>query len=705
MKKIAFILYLLSSVCYAQLSNMPTPAPNITAFKQNALNIPIIFEDGFSLPDTITAEIWEINGTDGLRVASIVPSIEVSGQTVTVKLTKSQVGRLKKNYAFYLLMDGEYKIGARITTVMGFGVPSSTPLQVSLPDIGLVKINLIGDPALAQAFSEIATSAATSSTTAAATATTKASQALSSAASASASAASIDPKVATRTPYGTSVKLRAIADTSFKSLIVNDKGREGIFNYNPSSSLADDSSMVIVSGGRRYERVHDYVRPEFFGAIVNDGIDDGPAIQKALNFATLKGMRLQFSSGEYITSITLKPKIVYGATQYNLTIAGEGKGVTVIKGTTALSGKNLIEVNPASGGARPDSYVEIKDITFFSVNANMIIYANNVIQFKLTNCEFRGGETACVQIGDGVIENYFIYVDRCYFNGQTSNSGMNKGLLRLYHARFAEVTRMVADGGKYALDIWQTDRVSITNCFLEGAKTAALYIHGSGGGGHKVIGNDFTPYGLFDPNGTFTGEISGVIIESVSGGSNNISIQSNYLNIPADLPKVILSNTIIGVPSPSSVSKIVTGGTSGATAYLSGYDAVEKRIVLDMISGTFAKGETLTQATSGATITTDSIVVNQSYGMRFLGNSGFNTVSGNIVKGNSVTAMDLKSDGNQLSNNYLEGYNGILVDNHSQITGNRIITTGGYAAKRPTGYEILTFSNNIYNGPLINISP
>ncbi|KAA0991301.1 glycoside hydrolase family protein [Dyadobacter aurulentus] len=82
-------------------------------------------------------------------------------------------------------------------------------------------------------------------------------------------------------PYLTMAQLRASADTS-TSVFITDSGRAGIFKHNPSSSKTDDGALVIVSSGKRYERVYEQaVNVEWFGAN-GDGATDNTAIFQAV---------------------------------------------------------------------------------------------------------------------------------------------------------------------------------------------------------------------------------------------------------------------------------------------------------------------------------------------------------------------------------------------------------------------------------------
>ncbi|CAG5006512.1 hypothetical protein DYBT9275_03834 [Dyadobacter sp. CECT 9275] len=87
-------------------------------------------------------------------------------------------------------------------------------------------------------------------------------------------------------PYLNIAQLRSgFADTA-RSVFITDEGKFGLFRYNSESTEADDASMTIVNGSRRYERVYNgVVNVEWFG-VKGDGLTDNSAnIQTLLNNA------------------------------------------------------------------------------------------------------------------------------------------------------------------------------------------------------------------------------------------------------------------------------------------------------------------------------------------------------------------------------------------------------------------------------------
>jgi len=691
MKKLIIFLCLIAQICAAQISNLPA-GPNITAYKENPLVVYFQWPVGVTMPTPVTAEILTGAG-DVLQRTSIVPTITVSSGLITFSMTATQIRQLTKNSNYRILFNGIRKLGGKIETTTGTLIPSTTPYSITLPDIGTVKVNLIGPSAAAEAYADIASSKSD-------TARSRAIQAVT-------AANSINPKVAIRSPYGPSTRLRATPDTSYKSFYVTDKGREGTFVYNSSSSAADDSSMTIVSGGRRYTRVYEYVKPEYFGAIVNDGVDDGSAIQKALNFAGTTGLDLKLSIGTYNTNRSLIPRVIDGKTLYKIAIIGAGKGKTVIQGGSGalLDSYNLINFDPSIGAGRSnESLIEIKDITFYSGTSDRILYLNTVIDVRIENCAFYGGDTCAVQIGDKITENYGCYIRDCYFNGVSSNNWHNKAALRLYAARYAEVSHIVSDGSGYGIDM-SSDQCVITGCTLEGSKVAGMNIKASGGGSHKIFGNTIRPYTAFEPGGIFAGTLDGIRIESISGGSASNAIYGNVIYMPsvATLGIVILTGTQTGTFVPAGSSMLVTGSLSGATGYIYGNRIGENRLVLGGVTGTFVPGETITQAGSGAHAVISSLPAVTCNGMNLLGNAGYNAISNNQINGDATWAFKIASDGNLISNNVVSSINGINTSAHAQIHGNRLYNPGGISINNTNADT--QWADNYYTGTISGIDP
>jgi len=145
MKKItAFIFSLLLAVnTFGQIGNLPSTGPSVKAFKLNPLYLTYQFQDGVTIP-TITAEVFVSN-----QKTSLIPSVSVSGRIVTVSLTAGQVGQMPASVKLYVKFGTVYRIAVLITPTMDSSVPSTVPFVVNLSDLGIIKINLIGDAAAA----------------------------------------------------------------------------------------------------------------------------------------------------------------------------------------------------------------------------------------------------------------------------------------------------------------------------------------------------------------------------------------------------------------------------------------------------------------------------------------------------------------------------------------------------------------------------
>ena len=121
------------------------------------------------------------------------------------------------------------------------------------------------------------------------------------------------------TPYTTSTGLRSgVVGTPDAVILIDKQGYT--FKYNSSNTTAaDDSAMIIRYGSRRYERVTDFIRPEFWGGNPSDLLDDTKAIQKAFDFGTKD---VFFSAGTWLG---------HGIDARNSNITGNSNGSTTLK--------------------------------------------------------------------------------------------------------------------------------------------------------------------------------------------------------------------------------------------------------------------------------------------------------------------------------------------------------------------------------------
>lgn len=123
----------------------------------------------------------------------------------------------------------------------------------------------------------------------------------------------------TRTPYTTTTGLRAGAVGNAITVILSDTWGY-TFQYDPNDSTTpDDSVMTIRFGNRRYKRITDRIKPEFWGGNPFDAISDKVAIQKAFDFGA---KQVYFSYGTWLA---------YGIDTKNSDIQGSSSGNTFIK--------------------------------------------------------------------------------------------------------------------------------------------------------------------------------------------------------------------------------------------------------------------------------------------------------------------------------------------------------------------------------------
>lgn len=410
MKKLLLFICLAYSFCVsAQLSNVPPTIATYTAFRLNPLPISMTFPAGYTFPDTVRAEVWQITGNEGSNIASITPTVTMSGHNITMQLTAAQVKKLPKTSRLYLIFDKEYILGANVVTSLSTGTPSTVPVSVALPSIGTVKINLIGDPSLAFAYGQNAI-------TAAATATTKAGIATNAAATVSGAA----NKIGLISPSVTMTQLRAgKADTS-KVITLIQNGRSRLFYYDSTDATTpDDSAMTIRYGAKRYKARYDgYVEFEWFNiSTETDYTDETAKMMRAINYLKNKG------GG----TIRLNSKVYRGNPYWR------GDWNISIEGTSPLS--TLISANPNQFAIRVDNgYVPngcfMRNFTVYGgddkqrhgiyINCGSAYNFENIV-FKSCGVGFLSNGTICNKyFGCTFISNYVGAIIGTFNAGYTS---------------------------------------------------------------------------------------------------------------------------------------------------------------------------------------------------------------------------------------------------------------------------------------------
>ena len=507
-------------------------------------------------------------------------------------------------------------------------------------------------------------------------------------------------------PYLSLSDFRKGAANGAKVIYIQEGTKSGMFLQDDSKEpLADDSSMVLVNGGIRYKREDlGYIRPEWFGANPLDNNDDGSALQKTLNKATINGLDVVLSPGIYYTSVGLSLKALTqnGRIVYKITISGVGEGRSSIKGMKGIEGQDLLFMNP---GNIKDAvnYVTIKNLALLANGANRCFWASAAGFIKFENVMFHGGEDVCVKIGTyGKSECYGIYFSRCYFNGATVNGGQNNTLLQLHQTRMAVVNEMESDGGKYSIDLYGSDKATIVNSKLEGAKGAGIIIRGAYGGEHKIANNLINAYvsNGGDANNQYDGSLSG--IELAGGGYNTIS--NNQILIPNSQKSLGLFNISKVNKSPvSSPTKLVTG-QGGGKAKLLGFNKDKNTVYITATDGAFKPGETVTQAETGASFVLGESIGSSSYGIK-ISNGAYSVITGNTIRLSPDYGIFSNSDGVIFNSNFVEASKwGIYTTRPMVISGNQLSVPKAVSIERGPNTDVMTAGNRIMSGDVVNFS-
>jgi hypothetical protein len=505
-------------------------------------------------------------------------------------------------------------------------------------------------------------------------------------------------------PYMTQAELRAgLIDTTSTAVYITEGLRSGMFRFDPANNTsADDSAMVLRYGSKRYIREDiGYIRPEWWGAKRDGTTDDYVAFQKMLN-SVKKATKVSLSPGTYVINKTLKPKVIKGAPQYSydLTIEGAGDWTTVLLCQSLTDIDAVIEFREG----RVDFNGRSNNITIRGLRIDAAGKANNAIHFEyiagldMSNCTLNGGIVSNLVI-DGETDNYGISIRNVYSGGWGKN-GHNTNNFYLRRVRYALLDRITTDGSRYGMNLDQCDKNFISNCHLEGNKEVSLWLNG--GGENKVSDNFMLPYSGYEPNALFRGQQHSIKVNSVSGSANNIitgNVLATYSN-KNNIPTTLISATTPLVASPDTLYKI-TGQTYGGTGLLIGFNRTNNNAVIQVITGSFMTGETILQSTSGGTASLGAFLSTKSVGIGLYDAPGYNTITGNQIRGTQEYAIWNASDLNVITGNSLEATGDALYNasNRVMLTGNIIYApTAGAKAINSVNGTVYATNNYISAG-------
>jgi hypothetical protein len=529
---------------------------------------------------------------------------------------------------------------------------------------------------------------------------------------------SITDMASKRIPFITQKELRrGIADTA-TVVYVNEGLRSGTFRYDPNSKSPDDSSMVIISGKRRYLRDDGgCLRPEWFGANPNDENDDADAIQKMMNAVPVTGAILKFANGVYYVGKQVNYKAVSKAPKWYFKVIMEGAGVgrTQIFGKVGFAGDMFVINTGAPSGQAKDNYITIQNIEFRANTARRILYGTEIVSLKIYDCMFMGGEDCGIEIGAEATKvpgGYSVYMKNNYHNGQAYGAGQVNALLRLNNCRFFVIDGMESDGGKYSVEmLGPCDKNIFVNCKLEGAKRAAIYSNNltGGGGENQILNSTLNPYVGIESKALFDGESNCIEIISKAGGNAFNTIRGNLLlcNSLDLLPFIGKVTNSFGkfIAAPDINTHGVVGSSSGAVGYLAGFDQKSSKIIIQVTSGKFTVGETVKQRTTNATAVISALIPKHSHAIKLTGGGGTNIISNNRIRQLPEYGIYNESNDNIITGNAIEALNGVYSTTQSGVivSDNSFYSPGGTAVTRVNG--VLNYSNNrVLIGKLSGVS-
>jgi hypothetical protein len=506
-----------------------------------------------------------------------------------------------------------------------------------------------------------------------------------------------------RVPYLTMGQLRAGKADTASVVQVNEGVRSGIFVFSPTSRPAqDDSAMTIISGDRRYIRQEmGYLRPEWWGAKRDSITDDYIAFQKMFNWIakTGKPAKVMLSQGTYVLKQSLKPKPLTMRPKYNydLTIEGQGDWSTVLLCEAENEVNSVIEfLYGEVNFNRRNTGITISGIRFnANGKAKHAVHFRYIAGLDMSHCTLNGGIENNLTI-DGESDNYGISLRNIYASGW-GKGGHNTHNFYFRRVRYGLFDRITTDGSSYGMRFDHCDKSFISNCHLEGSKTACLWINS---GENKITNNFFLPYVGYEPNAVFRGEQHSVRVDAVGGSANNVianNVFATYNN--ANLMVTTISGFDAKLTAAPGNDYMLTGISSGATGLLLGFNRSNGDAVIQKIKGTFVSGEKITQPNphkggKGSGIL-GKFIPTKSIGLGLYGSAGYNTVTGNQIRGTNDVALWNASDLNTITSNTLEAHGTAFYNASSRV----LLTSNMFYAPnvgKITGKAIESVSGTVY---------
>lgn len=193
---------------------------------------------------------------------------------------------------------------------------------------------------------------------------------------------------------------RGLADTS-QAIYITDGGKAGNFRHDPQNQAADDSSMVLVYGNRRYVRDTDVLYPRFFGTKGDGKTDDTKALQRCLDYVK-SNQTIDFQGYVYkFSKITLN----------TIDVILRGGGAKLI-GTIIIGDDKPQTYNGKISGfyfASTEDAIQIRNVRKLEISGNT--FSNNSKSIHVVEGPTGIHVNAMVEVN----KNIFNDVDYCLF--------------------------------------------------------------------------------------------------------------------------------------------------------------------------------------------------------------------------------------------------------------------------------------------------
>lgn len=212
---------------------------------------------------------------------------------------------------------------------------------------------------------------------------------------------------------------RTFNDPKKEAIYFVENNKQGWF-YKISSGDVDSAIIFQDATGQKWKRqdANFFIRPEWFGAIVNDTIEDDIGIQKAINYASFQNVTtVLFKEGTYLIGNTIVPKskiTLKSESNQSILKLNNQLGISCIRSNTHIDsfvidnlsfdgGINYPVSSQVSPSSITDQYgiflidcsnIEVKNCNFSMFSRSSITIASSSLDckgFRILNNTFRKG--------------------------------------------------------------------------------------------------------------------------------------------------------------------------------------------------------------------------------------------------------------------------------------------------------------------------